>query len=132
MSDQLIKDDSRFIHGEDLQRDGKPCNVTLTIKEVGDKDTMKAKDGKVIEGFPVWFVETDKIAVLRGCNIRLLKTAMGTSDRSKMVGRKLTLEPRVGDWFGQKNVLGVRVHIPSDSFRPFIAKQQLGRKLTED
>lgn len=130
-SDQIIKDDSRFIHGEDLQRGGKWSDITLTIKSVGDKDTMKAKDGKVIPGFPVFFQETDKIAVLKGSNIRLLKSALQTADRLQMAGKKLTLYPAKGTWFGQSDVVAVRVRVPEGVARPFIQKQHLGVDLTK-
>ena len=130
MSDQMMKDDNRFIHGEDLQRNGKHCDITLTIKSVGDKNSMKAKDGKTIEGYPVVFVETEKMAVFKGGNIRLLKAALQTSDREQMAGKKLTIYPVKGDWFGQKDVLAVRVRVPEGIGRPFIPKQHLGKDLT--
>lgn len=130
-TDQIIKDDSRFIHGEDLQRGGKWFEITLTIKSVGDKDSMKSQDGKVIPGFPVHFTETEKIAVLKGSNVRLLKAALKTADRSEMAGKKLTLYPVKGNWFGQTDVAAVRVRVPAGVAKPFIQKQHLGTDLTK-
>lgn len=130
-ADQIIKDDSRFIHGEDLQRNGKWADITLTIESVGEQDSMKAKDGKVIPGYPVFFKETKKIAVLKGSNVRLLKAALGTSNRAEMAGQKLTLYPVKGDWFGQTNVAAVRVRVPEGNAKPFIQRQHLGTDLTK-
>jgi len=131
VSDQIIKDDSRFIHGEDLQRGGKWSDITLTIKSVGDENSMKSKQGQVIEGYPVHFVETTKVAVLRKSNVRLLKAALKTNDREKMVGQKLTLYPVKGDWLGQKDVIAVRVRVPEGNAKPLIQKQHLGVDLTK-
>ena len=130
MSD-IIKDDSRFIHGEDLCRDGKWSDVTLTIKQVGEKDSMKSMSGQVIAGFPFSFEGTEKLAVFKGGNVRLLKAALGTSDRSQMIGKKLTLYPTIGDWFGQKGVLAVRVRVPEGVAKPFIPIKDLGKDLTK-
>lgn len=131
MTDQIVKDDSRFIHGEDLQRGGKWSDVTLTIKSVGDKDSMKAEDKSTIEGYPLSFVETEKMAVMRGCNVRLMKAALQTNDRSQMIGKKITLYPTKGNWFGQTNVIAVRVRVPDGVAKPFIPIQHLGKDLTK-
>lgn len=131
MSDQIIKDDSRFIHGEDLQRNGKWSDVTLTIKSVGDKDSMKAKSGQTIEGHPFHFVETEKVAVFKGCNIRLVKAVLGIQNREQMPGKKITLYPVKGNWFGQEGVCAVRVRVPDGQPRPFITKKDLGQDLTK-
>lgn len=127
----IIKDDSRFIHGEDLQRNGKWCDITLTIKSVGEKDSMKSADMKTIEGYPVTFVETEKMAVFSGNNIRLMKAALETQNREEMTGKKLTLYPAVGDWFGQANVVAVRIRVPEGKPRPFVQRTHLGRDLTK-
>ncbi len=127
----IIKDDSRFIHGEDLQRDGKWCDVTLTLKSVGEKDSITSQDKKTIRGYPVTFAETEKMAVFAGNNIRCLKAAVGTNNRSEMKGKKLTLDPAAGDWFGQRNVVAVRIRIPEGQPRPFVQRTHLGRDLTK-
>lgn len=134
MSENIIKDDSRFIHGEDLRRNGKWCDITLTIKSVGEKDSMKALDGKTIEGYPFSFVETEKMVVLKGGNIRMAKADLGTNDREQMAGKRLTLYPARGDWFGQKNVCAVRVrfHDGEGKAKPFLSKKDVGFDLTKE
>jgi len=130
MSD-IIKDDTRFIHGEDLQKNGKWCDVTLTIKEVGEADSMRSKGGQTIAGYPFKFVETNKMAVFKGNNLRLLRAALMTKNRSEMVGKRLTLYPAIGDWFRQSGVVAVRIRVPEGRGKPFIPIQNLGRDLTK-
>lgn len=127
---QIIKDDSRFIHGEDLQVNGRWSDITLTIKSVGEKDSMLSKEERAIPGFPVYFAETPKIAVLKGVNLRLLKAALSTADRRQMAGKKLTLYPVKGNWFGQRDVVAVRVRVPAGVAKPFIQAKSLGADLT--
>lgn len=130
MSSQIIKTDSRFLHGEDLRRDGKWCEFSLTVKSVGEKDSIKSEDKSTVEGYPFTFEETDKIAVLKGSNIRLAQAALETSDRTQMTGKKLIVYPVMGNWFGQRDVIALRVRVPQGMPRPFIQPKNLGRDLT--
>lgn len=127
----IIKTDSRFLHGEDLKRDGKWCEFALTIKAVGDENSMKTEQGQVIPGWPVTFNETEKTAVLKGSNLRLAIAALKTNARSKWIGRRLTVYPVVGDWFGQRDVCAVRVRVPEGIPRPYIKPHILGKDLTK-
>jgi len=126
----IIKTDSRFLHGEDLRRDGKFCEFTLTIKQVDDENSAIAADKQVIEGWPVHFEETPKIAVLKKTNLKLAIAALETNARSKWVGRKLTVYPVKGNWFKQTDVLAVRVRVPKGIPKPFIRPVDLGKDLT--
>ncbi len=131
MSDDLIKTDSRYLHGEDLRRGGSPCDITLTIKAVDDKDSSLSLTKQVIKGYPVTFEETDKILVLNGTNVKLSIAALGTNSRSEWTGKKLTLFPSVlAECFGQTNVLCVRVRVPNGKPKPFIMPKHLGKDLT--
>lgn len=128
---EIIKTDSRYLHGEDLRRGDKPCEVTLTIKSVGEKDSEKAKTGQVINGWPIEFEETDKRLVLNGTNTKLAIAAIRTNSRAEWVGKKLTLYPAVLDeCFGQTSVLCVRVRVPEGIPKPFIMPKHIGRDLT--
>lgn len=131
MSD-LIKTDSRYLHGEDLRRGDKPCDFSLTIKVVGEKDSAKSEQGKEIKGWPVTFVETEKVLVLNGTNTKLAVAALQTNSRDDWIGKKLTLFPSVlAECFGQKNVLCVRVRVPDGHPKPFIMPKHLGADLTK-
>lgn len=126
----LIKDDSRYLHGEDLQKGGRWCEFTLTIKSVGEKDSATAQDGTKIEGYPITFLETEKILVIKKTNVKLAKAALGSSSRKGWVGMSITLHPVKGDWFQQHNVLAVRVRVPEGRPRPFIRKKDYGIDIT--
>lgn len=132
MTTDIIKTDSRYIHGEDLFRDGKPSEVTLTIKSVGEKDSAKSSQGQTIKGWPVEFEKTDKILVLNGTNTKLAIAAMGTNSRAEWVGKKLTVYPSVlAECFGQRDVMCVRVRVPKGCPKPFVMSHHLGKDLTK-
>lgn len=130
MSD-LIKTDSRYLHGEDLRRGDAPCEVTLTIKSVGEKDSAESQTKQTIKGYPVEFEESPKVLVLNGTNTKLSIAALGTNSREDWIGKKLTFYPAVLDeCFGQRNVLCVRVRVPAGKPRPFIMPRHMGEDLT--
>lgn len=128
---EIIKTDSRYLHGEDLQRDGVWLEFTLTIKAVDDKDSAKSEEGTSIEGWPVTFEESPKILVLNVTNTRLAIAAMGTNERAKWPGKPLTVYPAMGSWFGQRDVYAVRVRVPEGVPRPFIQPKIMGKDLTK-
>ncbi len=123
---EIIKTDSRYLHGEDLFVNGEPVRVTMTVKDVGDKNTAKSEDGRVIEGWPVTFEERPKVLVLNETNRKLATAAMGTNVRSEWKGKPLTFWPYVGNWLGQKNVLAVRIVLKPKTRHAFIKPQDWG------
>ncbi len=131
MMSELIKTDSRYLHGEDLQRDGVWLDFTLTVKAVADKDSAVAEDGNVIKGWPVTFEESPKILVLNKTNTQLAIAAVGTNVRETWAGKSLTVYPVIGSWFGQRDVVAVRVRVPDGTPRPFIQPSSLGKDLTK-
>lgn len=132
MSD-IIKTDSRYLHGEDLRKGDQPCEFALTIKSVEEKDSATSETKQVLEGYPVSFEETEKILVLNATNTKLAIAALGTNSRAAWLGRKLTLFPSVlAECFGQKNVLCVRVRVPDGQPKPFIMPKHMGRDLIVD
>lgn len=114
MSLDPITADSRFLHGEELQRDGVWTEFVLTVKSVGDRGSLTDKrTKKPIKGYPVYFEETDRILVLNEVNRKAARATMGSIDRADWVGRKLTVYPAVLPKFGKHvNVLCVRVRKP--------------------
>jgi hypothetical protein len=127
----IIKTDSRYLHGEDLQRDGSWQEFKLTVKSIGDQDSEKSEEGVTIKGWPVTFEETPKILVLNVTNTRLAIASMGTNERAKWPGKTLTVYPAIGNWFGQKDVYAVRVRVPNGLPRPFIQPKIFGKDLTK-
>ena len=127
----IIKTDSRYLHGEDLRKGEHPCEFTLTIKSVGEKDSAKSETGQVIKGYPVEFEESKKILVLNGTNTKLAVAALGTNSRAAWIGQKLTLFPSVlAECFGQRDILCVRVRVPNGKPKPFVMPKHMGKDLT--
>lgn len=130
--DDLIKTDSRYLHGEDLRRGDRPCDFSLTIKFVDEKDSARSETKQVIKGYPVAFDETDKILVLNGTNTKLAVAALGSNSRDDWTGKKLTLFPSVlAECFGQTDVLCVRVRVPNGKPKPFIMPKHLGKDISQ-
>lgn len=132
MSTDIIKTDSRYLHGEDLRKGDRPCEFTLTIASVGEKDSAKSETGQVIKGYPVEFAETDKRLVLNNTNTKLAVAALGTNSRAAWIGQKLTLFPAVlSECFGQTDVVCVRVRVPKGRPKPFVMPKHMGKDLTQ-
>ncbi len=138
---EIIKTDSRYLHGEDLQRDGVWREFTLTIKDVGEEHSATTKDDgktkpRIIPGYPVYFEETPKVLVLksgkgvRSINLSFAIAALGTNRRQDWIGQKLTVYPAMGNWFGQTDVVAVRIRVPEGQGRPFVSPAALGVDLT--
>jgi len=119
-----------FLRAEDMLKDGVWKEVTLTIKEAHGPGTVKAKDKTTIEHPVLDFEKTEKRLVLGKVNQRLIKCATGVSNGEDLVGKKVTIYPVVGDWFGQKDVTSIRVRVPQGKKRPFIQPKNLGKDIT--
>lgn len=128
---EIIKTDSRFLHGEDLQKDGKWQDFTLTIKSVGELDSVRAEDKTIVPGWPLTFEETPKILVLNKTNTKLAIAAVGTNVSAEWPGKKLTVYTVKGSWLGQSDVYALRVRVPKGKPRPFIQPRLLGKDLTK-
>lgn len=128
----LMKSDRRYLHGEDLRKSGKWADVTVTVKEVGEKDSAKTEQGQVIAGYPISFTESPKILVTNETNTKLLLASMETDSRSAMAGKKITVYPAVlAECFGQRNVICVRIRVRDGLPKPFIQPKHLGKDLTK-
>ena len=119
-----------FLHAEDMLVEGVWKQFTLTITEVIPRNTIRGGDDKIIEKEVVVFKETDKRLILGKTNARLMKFATGSGKPAEWVGKKITLYPSMGDWFGQKNVAAIRVRLAESKARPFLQSKNLGVDLT--
>ena len=118
-----------YLRGEDLQRGGKWCEFTLTIGSIDAPSTVKAADGKMIDRPIVSFAEAEKKLIVGKTNERLIKAQLGQVPKER-IGKKITVYPVVGNWFGVKNAIAVRVRISEDRPKPFISKKNLGSDIT--
>ena len=131
MSDE-IRTDSRYLHGDDLRRDGNWADIKLIVESVGERDSAKDSQGKIIPGWPVTFEKTDKVLVMNQTNTKLAVAAIGTNKRSEWVGMPLTVYPAILDnCFGQTDVICLRIRVPDGVPKSFVSPKHMGKDLTK-
>ena len=101
ITDSILKHiDRRFINSLDLIGKG-DCAVTISRVEKLDKITYK--DGKSVnKPNLMYFTHTDKPLVLNVTNIRLISTALKTTNVQEWKGRKLKIFAEPGKYFGKQ------------------------------
>lgn len=131
----MVKKDAGpdFLKAEDLVKDGKWAEFRLRIKAVHEPGTVQASDKSFIDGWVIEFEGTKKRFILSSSvNQRIMKYATGhsTDECDRWVGKSITLQPRVGNWFGEKNVTAIRVTLPEGQPKPFVQRSAMGEKIT--
>lgn len=122
MSDSWLK-------ASHLMRDCTYQMFPLRIKSVEHPDHGRKYENKqAIEGFILAFDETEKEFVIKqgSTNHKLIRAQLGESP-DKWVGQVVILFPVVGNWFNEKNLLGIRVFVDEKNPRPKIAAKDMGR-----
>lgn len=123
--------ESRWLYAEDLLKDGKWTEATVTIEECIAPGTLKSADKRPVERTVLKFVKCAKMLVLNNTNRRLIKMQIGTEDQSKWLGRKITVYPTcLAHCFGESNVPAIRIRCTSGVPIPFNMRKQLGNDLT--
>ena len=87
-----------------LDKNGKPTEVTLTMKDVKVKEIADGRGGDA-EKPVLSFQERDKLLVLNKTNARIIAGLYGP-ETGDWLGKKVTITGEHGAWFGKK---GVRV-----------------------
>jgi hypothetical protein len=127
-----VKDnsDGRFLHAEDLLRDGEWKQYTLTIAEVIPPG-FKYANGQTCEQYILKFAEgSGKMFSLSAkCNRRIMPYATGTSDPDNWVGKKITVYAARGTWFKEDNLAAVRIR-PQPGAKPKLNIKDVGVDLT--
>ena len=119
-----------YLHAEEFLIDGVWKEFPVEVKEVLAPNTVKSQDGKLIDKGILVVGKTKKRFVLGSTNERLVACALGSKKPLDWIGKKITLYPVRGDWFGQKNVCAIRVRVPDGMTRPFVQKKSLGEDIT--
>jgi hypothetical protein len=92
MSKTSIMDGVKWIYGENLQREGKPMRVQVTIDRVESGAEFVDGNGRKTSGFAVWFQKTDKALGVTGTTVRRqLHMATGSEDYTTWRGKRITL-----------------------------------------
>jgi len=123
---------SKFLHGEDFLVDGRWREVRVTIKAVHEPETIKGGDKKPVKDWVLAIEKSDKLICLNKTNLRLIKLALGTDRLKEWIGKQITLYAVSGSWFGEENVLSIRVRVPVGSPVPMGIRKHLGEDLTQD
>jgi len=123
--------DPMFIYADNLVKDGCWVSPTVTIEKVIPENTIRAANKRLVEKPTMKFKESDKMLVLNTTNESLLRLQFGSSDYTKWVGKKVTIEPRrIAEAFGETDVPVIRVALPEDIPVPFRLRRHMGKKLS--
>ena len=119
--------DPALVKGEDLLVKGEYIKATVTIEKaevVKRKNESGTKEGLLLyfkSGKKPFFAPFDQV------NYRLIRSECGTTEPSELIGKRITLIPVVGNWFGGENELALRVLVSADKPKPKISKSAFGK-----
>jgi hypothetical protein len=60
----------------------------------------------------------------------MIRAEHGTTEPAELIGKKITLVPVKGNWFGESNTLALRVLVTGDKPRPRVGKKAFGEVVT--
>lgn len=121
--------DQTLIKGEDLLVGGEYRTFALEISKVEWAD--RENEGGTKHGLLIHFAKAKKpfFAPVDQLNYRMIRAELGTVEPSEMVGKKLTIMPVKGNWFGEQNTLALRVVVTGDKPRPRVGKKAFGESV---
>ncbi|MEM0925976.1 MAG: hypothetical protein AAGJ83_08060 [Planctomycetota bacterium] len=121
-----VTKDEALLKGEDLLIEGEYRRFTLTIGTAALVD-HETEDGKQ-RGLMLHFTKAKKplFCPIDKLNHRLLKAELGTNVPEEIQGKQITVIPVSGNWFGQSNVLAVRILVTGDKPKPMVSKRSFG------
>lgn len=119
-----------LIKGEDLLIDGEYKSFALEIAKAEWAD--RENEGGTKHGLLLHFTKAKKpfFAPIDQLNFRMIKAEHGTCEPAELVGKKITLIPVKGNWFGEANTLALRVLVTGDKPRPRVGKKAFGEPVT--
>ena len=118
--------DPLLLKGEDFLRDGEYRKYEMTI-ESAEHITRDSSEGPT-DGLLLRFVGANKPLFCPDgkLNQRLLKAETGTDNANDLAGNKITMIPVMGDWFGERNTLAVRILVTGNKPKPGIKSSAFG------
>ena len=122
--------DPTLIKGEDFLVNGVYTKFELTIEsaEIAERENEGGKK----RGLLIHFKKAKKpfFAPYDQLNYRMIRAELGTIEPEELAGKKLTLIPVKGDWFGESNTLAIRVLVTGDKPKPRVGKKAFGEVVT--
>lgn len=124
----MNKDES-LVKGEDFLVKGEYKSITLEIEKAEWAD--RENEGGKKHGLLIHFKSAKKpfFAPIDQLNYRMIRAELGTCEPVDLVGKKLTLMPVKGNWFGESNTLAIRVLVTGDKPRPRVGKKAFGESV---
>lgn len=118
--------DETLIKGEDLFANGEYKAFSLEIEKAEWAD--RENEGGKKHGLLIKFQKAKKpfFAPEDQLNFRMIRAELGTTEPAELAGKKLTLVPVKGNWFGESNTLAIRVMVTGDKPRPRVGKKAFG------
>lgn len=125
----MSKKDETLIKGEDLLVNGEYKSFSLDIERCEWAD--RENEGGAKHGLLIHFTKAKKpfFAPVDQLNYRMIRAEHGTTEPNELVGKKLTLMPVKGNWFGESNTLAIRVLVTGDKPRPRVGKKAFGESV---
>lgn len=122
--------DPTLIRGEDFLVKGEYRSFTFPIKSA--EFVERKSERGCVRGLLIYFEGAKKplFCPEDKTNFRMIRTEIGTVEPAEMVGKKLTMIPVKGDWYGAKNALAVRVIVTGDKPKPNITSKAFGTPVT--
>ena len=121
-----MQKDATLIKGEDFLVEGTYREFTLEIERAEWAD--RENEGGIKHGVLIHFAKAKKpfFAPVDQLNYRMIRSELGTAEPAELSGKKLTLIPVVGNWFGEENTLAIRVKVTGNKPRPRVGKKAFG------
>ncbi len=121
--------DPTLIKGEDLLVKGEYKAFTLEIEKCEWAD--RENEGGTKHGLLIHFVKAKKpfFTPIDHLNYRMIRVELGTVEPADLIGKKLTLIPVKGNWFGERNTLALRVVVTGDKPKPQVGKAAFGESV---
>jgi len=125
-----MKKDETLIKGEDLLVNGEYKAFSLVIANAEWAD--RENEGGTKHGLLIHFEKAKKpfFAPIDQLNFRMIRAEHGTTEPAELIGKKITLVPVKGNWFGESNTLALRVLVTGDKPRPRVGKKAFGEVVT--
>lgn len=122
--------DPALLKGENLMRNGVYDKFELKIK-AAETVTRQTESGEAKTGLLIHFEKASLplFAPKDQLNWRLIRAELGTTEPAELAGQSLTMIPVVGNWFGERNVLALRVLVTGDKPKPKVGKKAFGESV---
>lgn len=123
-----------FLSASDFLKKGVWKQFTVKIKAIHPANTIQADNKVLIDRPVISFAKSPKLFAPSKTTQKLIQFQVGVdlngAEKDLAVGKLITLYPVKGNWFGQKDLAGIRVRIDRDKPKPHIKSKDMGEDIT--